>query len=160
KLEGHDPDWVDAGTRREAYYTDLKPRQYRFRVKACNNSGVWNEAGASFDFAIDPKWYQTWWFYASCVAASVAMLWGAHRLRVAYLTQQFNLRLEGRVNERTRIARELHDTLLQSFQAVVLKFGAFGYRLSKHPELKKDLEDLVNQARAAVTEGRDAVQGL
>jgi hypothetical protein len=160
KLEGHDPDWVDAGTRREAFYTDLKPRQYRFRVKACNNSGVWNEAGASFDFAIDPKWYKTWWFYAACVAASVAMLWGAYRLRVLYLTRQFNLSLEARVAERTRIARDLHDTLLQSFQGVLLKFHSVTYMLPDRPEAREKLENCIEQARAAITEGRDAVQGL
>src|SRR5262249_30898406 len=123
-------------------------------------SGVWNEAGASFDFSIAPKFYQTPGFLACCAAAFLAMLWGAYRLRLLYLTRQFNVRLEARVNERTRIARDLHDTLLQSLQAVVLKFAAFGFRLSNQPELKTDLEALVEQARGAVTEGRDAVQGL
>jgi signal transduction histidine kinase/ligand-binding sensor domain-containing protein len=160
RLEGHDPDWVDAGTRRQAFYNDLRPRQYRFRVIACNNTGVWNEAGASFDFSIAPKFYQTNWFYASCVAAFLALLWGAHRLRVAYLTQQFNARLEGRVSERTRVARDLHDTLLQSFQGTLLKFHALSYQLPDHPEARKTLENCIEQARAAIAEGRDAVQGL
>src|SRR5262249_81117 len=62
KLEGHDPDWVDAGDRRQAFFNDLRPRTYRFRVMASNNSGVWNEAGASFEFSSAPKFYQTTWF--------------------------------------------------------------------------------------------------
>src|SRR5262249_19688431 len=150
---GHDNDWRDdVENRRQVTYNDLPPRHYRFRVRACNNSGVWNEAGASFDFSIAPAYYQTTWFRVSCVAAFLAFLVGLYQLRLRYLTKQFNVRLEARVNERTRIARELHDTLLQSFQAVLLKFGVFSFRLSNQPGLKQDLESLVEQARAAVTE--------
>ena len=88
---------------------------------ACNNSGVWNEAGASFDFSIAPAYYQTAWFQASCVAAFLALLWGLYRYRLHQIAQEFNVRLEERVGERTRIARELHDTLLQSFQGLMLR---------------------------------------
>jgi len=117
KLEGRDRDWQDAGNRRQAFYTNLPPRKYRFRVAACNNSGVWNEGGDIPRFSIDPAYNQTTWFRLSCVAAFLALLWALYRLRVRYLKQQFNMRLEERVNERTRIARDFHDTLLQSFQA-------------------------------------------
>ena len=86
---------------------------------ACNNSGVWNEEGAALDFVIPPAWYQTNWFRAACVAAFLAMIWGIYELRVRQLAAQFNMRLEERVSERTRIARDLHDTLLQSFQATL-----------------------------------------
>ena len=161
KLEGQDPDWKDVGDRRQAFYSDLPPRRYRFRVMASNNSGVWNEAGASFDFSIAPKFYQTSWFYASSVAAFLAMLWGAYRLRLLYLTRQFNSNLEARVSERTRIARDLHDTLLQSFQGVLLKFHSVTYLLPDGPsEVRERLESAIDQARKAITEGRDAVQGL
>src|SRR5262249_9147374 len=67
-LEGHDRDWQDAGTRRQAFYNDLPPRDYRFRMMACNNSGVWNEAGTLLDFSVDPAYYQTTWFRLSCAA--------------------------------------------------------------------------------------------
>jgi signal transduction histidine kinase len=161
KLEGHDRDWTEAGTRRQAYYNDLEPRHYRFRVIACNNSGVWNEAGASQDFSVDPAYYQTTWFRASCVAAFLASLWGLHRLRLRQLAWQFNMRLEERVNERTRIARDFHDTLLQSFQGLLMKFSAATYMIPERPlEAQKTLEVAIEQARQAVTEGRDAVQGL
>jgi signal transduction histidine kinase/ligand-binding sensor domain-containing protein len=159
KLEGQDPEWKET-TDRKATYSNLGPRRYQFRVMACNNSGLWNEAGAAFEFSIDPKWYQTRLFQVACVAAVLGMLWGAHRLRMNYLAGQFNLRLEERVNERTRIARELHDTMLQSFQAALLKFGAVTYALPDQSEGKTMLEAALDQARAAVTEGRDAVQGL
>ena len=160
KLEGHDTEWQDAGTRRQAFYNDLKPRKYRFRVIACNNSGVWNEAGASFDFSVAPAYYQTTWFLVASIAAALALLAAVYRLRLGYVKQQFNLRLEERVNERTRIARDLHDTLLQSFQGVLMKFGAVALRIKDPPEAQEQLENIVVEARQAIIEGRDAVQGL
>jgi signal transduction histidine kinase/ligand-binding sensor domain-containing protein len=161
KLEGWDRDWQDVGTRRQAFYTNLSPRKYRFRVMACNNSGVWNEAGDSLDFSIAPAYYQTIWFRSLCVAAFLALLWALYQLRLRQVAQQFNMRLEERVGERTRIARELHDTLLQSFQGVLLKFQATTYLLPGRPEeARKTLESTIDQAAQAITEGRDAVQGL
>jgi PAS domain S-box-containing protein len=88
KLEGYDRDWQDAGTRRQAFYTNLRPRSYTFRVKASNNSGLWNEAGASLDFFVAPAYYQTNWFRFCCVAALIALLWALHRWRVHGLTSQ------------------------------------------------------------------------
>jgi PAS domain S-box-containing protein len=85
KLEGIDSDWQSAGTRRQAFYTNLPPGKYRFHVIACNNDGVWNEEGARLDFVIAPAWYQTIWFRLLCVAAFLAFLWGLHRLRVQQL---------------------------------------------------------------------------
>ena len=161
KLEGWDRDWQDAGNRRQAFYTNLAPRNYRFRVRACNNSGVWNEAGASFDFSVAPAYYQTTWFRLSCVAVFLALLWSLYELRRRQLQRQFNVGLEARVNERTRIARELHDTLLQSFQGLLLKFQVASDLLPERPvEAKETLDSAVDQAAAAITEGRDAVQDL
>jgi PAS domain S-box-containing protein len=88
RLDGHDRDWQDAGTRREAFYTDLKPGRYRFRVTACNSDGVWNQTGASLDFVVLPAYYQTNWFRFSCVAAFIALLWALHRWRVYRLARQ------------------------------------------------------------------------
>jgi signal transduction histidine kinase/ligand-binding sensor domain-containing protein len=160
KLEGWDQDWVEVGNRRQALYSNLPPREYRFRVAACNNSGMWNESGASFNLTIAPAYYQTTWFVLSCIVVFLALLWVSYRLRLRQLAWQFHLRMEERVNERTRIARDLHDTLLQSFQGVLMKLSVFSYRLSDQPETKKELETIVEQARQALTEGRDAVQGL
>jgi signal transduction histidine kinase/ligand-binding sensor domain-containing protein len=160
KLEGYDREWQEAGDRRQAFYTNLPPRPYRFRVIACNNSRVWNEAGASFDFSIAPAYYQTTWFRVSCVAAALALLGALYRLRLRQVERQFALRLEARVHERTRIARELHDTLLQSFQGVLMKFSAVAGMIQDRPAEAQILETAVEQARKAITEGRDAVQGL
>jgi PAS domain S-box-containing protein len=87
-LEGRDREWQDAGTRRQAFYTDLKPGPYRFRVTACNSSGVWNQTGASLDFVVLPAYYQTNWFRFFCVAAFIALLWALHRWRVHQLKSQ------------------------------------------------------------------------
>jgi len=111
KLEGHDRDWVSVGNRRQAFYTDLPPGNYRLRVVASNNSGVWNEQGASLDFTIAPAYWQTNWFRAACVAAFFLVLWALFQLRLRQIRHAFNARLEERVGERTRIARDLHDDL-------------------------------------------------
>ena len=161
KLEGYDNEWQDAGNRRQAIYTNLPPRAYRFRLMASNNSGVWNEEGALLDFSIDPAFYQTSWFRIACVVLLIAMFWAAYQLRVRQLAHQFNMSMEARVSERTRIARDLHDTLLQSFQGLLLRFQSVLKILPEHPlEAKQRLENALDQAAAAITEGRDAVQGL
>jgi signal transduction histidine kinase len=161
KLEDWDQDWQEAGTRRQAFYTHLSPGNYRFRVAACNNSGVWNEAGAALDFTIAPAYYQTAWFRLLSVAAFLALLAALYQLRLRQAAQHFNIRMEERVNERTRIARDLHDTLLQSFQGVLLKFHAVTYILPDRPaEARRTLNEAIDEARQAITEGRDAVQGL
>ena len=161
KLEGHDRDWVDAGNRRQAFYTDLDPGNYRFRVIASNNSGVWNEEGASLDFSITPAYWQTNWFRALCAATLIALLGALYLLRVRHLTRQFTMTLDARVNERTRIARELHDTLLQSFQGLLLRFQTVLELLpARAGEAKQLLAGTIDQASDAITEGRDAVEGL
>jgi signal transduction histidine kinase/ligand-binding sensor domain-containing protein len=161
KLEGRDPDWKDVGNERRVFYNDLPPRHYRFRVAAGNNSGVWNEAGASFDFSIAPAYYQTTWFQASCAAAFLGLLWALYRYRLHQIAEQFNARLEERDNERTRIARELHDTLLQSFQGVVFRFQAVRNMLPRRPEeAMQALDGALERTDQAIAEGRDAIQGL
>jgi signal transduction histidine kinase len=161
KLEGHDPDWKDAGNDRKAFYNDLPPRHYRFRVIACNNSGVWNEAGDSLDFSIDPAYYQTTWFRASCVAAFLALLWALHLYRLHQIAERFNARLEGRVDERLRVARDLHDTLLQSFHGLLMRFqGAVNLLPGRAADARQVLEAAVDDAARAITEARDAVQDL
>jgi len=160
KLEGQDKDWREL-TDRHVQYTNLPPKRYKFRVLACNNSGVWNEEGATLDFVIPPAWYQTNWFRAACVAAFLAMIWGIYELRVRQLAAQFNMRLEERVSERTRIARDLHDTLLQSFQGLVFRFQAARYQLPDRPEEASEaLDSALVSADQAIAEGRSAIQEL
>ena len=161
KLEGQDPDWREVVNDRQAQYSNLAPGNYRFRVVASNNSGVWNETGASLDFSIAPAYWQTGWFRALCVAAMLALLWMLYRLRMRQLAHEFDVKLEARVDERTRIARELHDTLLQSFNGLLLRFRTVHTLLSKSPDQARTiLENTIDETRQALTEGRKAVQGL
>jgi signal transduction histidine kinase len=161
KLEGHDTEWQEPRTRRQAFYNDLRPGKYKFRVIACNNDGVWNEEGATLDFRVAPAWYQTIWFRASCVGGFVLLLWALYQLRLQQLQRQFNITLEARVDERTRIARELHDTLLQSFQGLMLRFQAVDEMLPAHPmDAKKVLEGALDRGDQAISEGRDAITDI
>jgi signal transduction histidine kinase/ligand-binding sensor domain-containing protein len=161
KLEGQDPDWKQVVNVREAQYSNLSAGTYRFRVIASNNSGVWNETGASLDFSIAPAYWQTAWFRALCVAAILASLWILYRLRVRHLAHEFDVKLEARVDERTRIARELHDTLLQSFQGLLLRFQTVRELLRTRPaEAEEILRSAIDQTAHSISEGRSAVQGL
>ena len=153
KLEGRDRDWQDAGTRRQAFYTNLAPRKYRFRVMACNNSGVWNEAGTFLDFSIAPAYWQTNWFRAACVAAFMALLWAAHRLRVRVLEDRQTIleRHEGEISalnerlmkaqeeERIRIAGELHDGVLQQLTSLSIELATATLGLPPDSEPKAEV---------------------
>jgi signal transduction histidine kinase/ligand-binding sensor domain-containing protein len=161
KLEGRDADWQDVGNRRQAYYGNLSPGNYRFRVTASNNSGVWNEAGTSLDFSVAPAYYQTNWFRLSCVVAFLALLWGLYQLRLQQIAREFNAGLEARVTERTRIARELHDSLLQGFHGMMYRLQAVRDMLPGEPsEAMRALDIALERGDKAIAEGRDTVSDL
>ena len=157
KLEGLDRDWQDAGNRRQAFYSDLPPRHYRFRVVARNNSGVWNETGASLDFSVAPAYYQTVWFRATCVAILLAVLLGLYQLGLHQLRRQ----LEARVDERKRIAGELHDTLLQNLHGLMFRFQAARNMLPRRPEEAMEaLDGAIMRTEQAIAESQDAIADL
>src|SRR5262249_40936143 len=116
RLEGRDTTWQEPGTRREAFYSDLRPGTYHFRVIASNNAGVWNEEGASADLVVAPAWYQTKSFLALSIVAGLVLVGTAYHLRMRQVARALNLRFDERLTERTRMARDLHDTLLQTVQ--------------------------------------------
>jgi signal transduction histidine kinase/ligand-binding sensor domain-containing protein len=159
-LEGQDRGWRDLANQRHVQYTNLSPRKYRFRVIASNNSGVWNGQGDTLEFSITPAYYQTNLFRALCAVFFLALLWATYQLRVRRLRYEFEMTLDARVGERTRIARDLHDTLLQSFHGLLLRFQTVSQLLPEHSDAKEKLDSAIEQAAAAITEGRDAVQGL
>jgi signal transduction histidine kinase len=161
KLEGLDEAWHEAGSRRQAFYSDLPPGSYTFRVMAANADGVWTEQAAVLDLSVAPAYYETTWFLAGVAMVFLALVWTAHQVRTRLLLRRFALTLDARVNERTRIARELHDTLLQSFHGVLLRLQTASYLWAQQPEAaKQTLDSTIAQAANAITEGRDAVQAL
>jgi signal transduction histidine kinase/ligand-binding sensor domain-containing protein len=161
KLDGRDDNWHDPGARRQAFYSDLGPGKYTFRVIAANSEGVWNTEGAVLHFAIAPAYYQTGWFRAVAVFLLLVLLWALYQLRLRQLQHQFEIGLEARVNERTRIARDLHDTLLQSFQGLMLRFQTVDEMLPARPvDAKKALEGALDRADQALIEGRDAIKDI
>ena len=159
KLEGQDRDWREVVNDREAQYTNLPPRHYRFRVMASNNSGVWNTTGDTLEFSIKPAYYQTNWVRGLIVALVLGAAWGSYRLRFYQIAREFNVRLEERVSERTRMARELHDTLLQSFQGLMLRLQVV-YDLLPPGKAKEQLEQSLERADQAIAEGRSALYDL
>jgi signal transduction histidine kinase/ligand-binding sensor domain-containing protein len=161
RLDGFDHDWSDAVSARQAVYTNLGPGPYRFRLIACNSDGAWNGDEATLAFTIAPALWQTWWFRGSIALVLSAGAWGAYRMRMRQVARQLNVRFEERLAERTRIARDLHDTLLQSFHGAVFRVQAAVNMLPDRPvEAKQRLEHAIDQAAQAVTDGRDAVQNL
>jgi signal transduction histidine kinase/ligand-binding sensor domain-containing protein len=161
RLEGFDPEWSAPVTSRQAMYTNLPPRDYRFRVIACNNDGVWNETGASLKFTILPAFYQTTWFFLLCITAIGCLTWVAYRRHLRQVSARLSLIFKERLSERTRIARELHDTLLQSFQGLILHFQRARNLLPERAsEAIQMLDRALDGAEQAVVEGRDAIHDL
>ena len=155
KLEGFDKNWVDAGTRREAYYANLPPGKYRFRVTACNVDGTCNDAGSTLAFAIAPHYYQRAWFWPLVAAALGLAAWLVYQVRIRALKQHFRIILA----ERNRIARELHDTLIQGFSGVTMQIQALAARWPGSEE-RKVLDEIVQDAGASLREARRSVAGL
>lgn len=154
KLEGFDENWVDAGARRVAYYTTLPPGPYTFRVAAANNDGVWNETGAALSFRLLPRFYQTYPFYLLCALLTGLAVWSLYRLRLRQMRERFALVAA----ERTRVAREMHDTLLQDTIGVAALLGAVATTRTSAPtqsdalleQARDRLNETLGEARAAI----------
>jgi signal transduction histidine kinase/ligand-binding sensor domain-containing protein len=159
KLEGFDRDWIDGGTRRQAFYTNLPPRQYRFRVMSTDANGEWVEPGAAWTFSIKPMFYQTRWFTASVVAALVLIVGAAWRLHVRSVRRRFALL----IGERALLSRELHDTLLQNLVGIALQFDAiandpqFSFSQSQRQHfvrMRRRVEAYMREARQSIADLR------
>jgi signal transduction histidine kinase/ligand-binding sensor domain-containing protein len=161
RLHELDNDWHDAGASTSVSYRGLPPGAYRFEVGASDANGTWSDATATAQFDILPAWYQTHWFRALYVILLLVTAWVGYQLRIRSLHRRFEMTLDARVGERTRIARDLHDTLLQSFHGVLLRFQAALELLpDRAADAKQVLSRAIDQAAQAITDGRDAVQGL
>jgi signal transduction histidine kinase/ligand-binding sensor domain-containing protein len=159
RLKGVDDTWQNAGTRRTAYYTKLPPGSYDFQVIASNDAGVWNTVGAELPLRVIPAWYQTWWFYALCAFLGTAALAALYRLRVAQVRADTRRLLEARLSERERIARDLHDTLLQEMQGLIWRFQAATNRVSEKPA-RELLDQTLDRADKVLEGSRDRVKDL
>ena len=160
RLDGHDSDWQDAGTRRQAFYTDLAPGSYRFHVIATNNDGVWNNTGAAISFFIVPAFYQTTWFHVLSVIAAVAVVCIFYLVHLKRATDRLQERLATRLEERERIARELHDTLLQGFQGLMLRFQSVLKNIPAEGPARQMMESALDRADEVLLEGRQRVHNL
>jgi signal transduction histidine kinase/ligand-binding sensor domain-containing protein len=160
KLEGYDNDWHGPVGTHLATYTNLRPRRYRFRVTGCNNDGVWNQDGATLDFDISPMFYQTHWFLVLCGAMASCLLWFVYRWRLRLVTARLDMQYTERLSERERIARELHDTLLQAIQGLMLRFQAAAKGIPEEEPARRMLEAALDRADEVMAEGRDRVRGL
>lgn len=160
KLEGFDAQWQEVGTRREAVYTNLPPGDYRFRVLAANEDGVWNEAGASFELRLPPRFVETDWFKVLMVLAAVALLGGLYLLRIRRLTARLQERMQARLAERERIARGLHDTVLQSVQGLIIVLERQVRTLPISTAERAQIEETLEFADELMAESRECISDL
>jgi signal transduction histidine kinase len=155
-----DKKWRDVGTRRQAFYTNLAPGTYTFHVMAANNDGVWNETGASITFRIPPTFLQAIWFKLLLVATAALLIWALYVLRLRKATADVTDRLGVRLQERERIARELHDTLLQDFQAMILRFHVISRRFVSGDPNRLAMDESLLFADKVLAEGRNRIRDI
>jgi ligand-binding sensor domain-containing protein len=148
-LEGFDRHWTAAGSRRTAYYTNLPPGPYRFLVEAASSDGLWNGKSADIRFSVEPPYYRRWWFYLVVLVAAGGLIVLLYRLRLRRLQHEFNAVL----TERTRIAREVHDTLAQDFVGVSLQLELVAQMLARNDF--SAARSQIDTTRKLVREGLD-----
>jgi signal transduction histidine kinase/ligand-binding sensor domain-containing protein len=159
-LDGYDHDLGDPTSLREATYTNLGPGDYTFRVIASNPDGVWNPAETTVAFKVLPLFWQTWWFQVAAVLAAGLMVLALYRLRVHQMESQLQVRFEERLAERTRIAQELHDTLLQGFLSASMQLHVAVDSLPPDSPTKPRLGRVLELMSQVIDEGRSALRGL
>ena len=157
-LEGFDHDWTDAGTRRAAYYTNIPPGRYTFRVQAANNDGIWNTSGAALSFELRPHFYQTLWFYALLLLALAGAVFLVLKRRLYVAEREFKAVL----GERSRIAREIHDTLAQGYVGVSVQLEVLAELLRQHKteDAGTQLDQTRNYVRHGLADARQSIWAL
>jgi signal transduction histidine kinase len=161
KLDGIDPDWVELGSdRRTVTYTTLPSGKYTFRAQASAGTGEWGVNGIALHVLVQPAWWATVWFRTSGVLACGAVLWMVHARRVRRTSAEVRARLEERFAERERIAREMHDTVLQGAYGLILRFQAVAERMPSTDPVRTTIEDTIVKAERVIAEGRKRVDGL
>lgn len=157
QLDGFEESWVDAGSRRVAYYTRLRPGPYRFAVIACNEDGVWNTTGASRSFILLPHFYQTRWFAGLIAFLTIGAAWGLHLLRANSIRARFRAILA----DRARIAREIHDSLSQCLTGISIQLHGIEQTMKEDPQAARQHVDLASHlVRSGLAESRLVVWDL
>jgi len=159
-LEGQDKDWQNVGTRRQAYYTNLPPATYKFRVRAASGTGPWSELQAPLRLTVAPAFYQTRWFLVVCLAAAAVLIWMAYRWRIHQVAQRLDSQFAARLSERTRIAQELHDTLLQGVLSASMQLNVANDQLGEDSPARPLVGRVLALMGSVVDDGRKAVHGL
>ena len=159
-LDGFDRQWSEPSAAREAVYTNLGPGTYRFRLLASNSYGEWNGSEADVSFEVEPTFWQTWWFRSCLVLLMACTLWVLYRFHLRRLTKELNMRFEERLAERTRIAQELHDTLLQGVLSASLQLDVAEDQLPEDSPTKPLLKRVLQLMGTVTEEGRNALRGL
>jgi signal transduction histidine kinase len=160
KLDGSDLGWSNDVALRQVIYTNLGPGSYCFRVVASNSEGLWNGPETDIPFVIEPAFWQTWWFKALCVSIGILLLLAIYRLRMYQITRQLSLRFHERLAERTRIARDLHDTLLQGVLSASMQLDLAEDQLPDNSPTKPRLKRVLELLGQVTEEGRGTLQGL
>ena len=161
RLDGFDRGWSEPVGVRNAFYTNLDPGSYTFRVIAANSDGVWNMDGPSLELTVVPAFYQTSWFLLLCAAVVAVLAWAVYQWHVGQVTSRMDIQFIERLSERTRIARELHDTLLQSFQGLILHFQTARDLIPRDPSgAEKNLDSALQVADQAMVDGRNAIYDI
>jgi ligand-binding sensor domain-containing protein/signal transduction histidine kinase len=156
-LEGFDSEWIKADNRRTAYYMNLPPGEYLFRVVASNSDGILNPTGASIEFNLQPHFFETRWFFALCIITLLLLLIGVSLLHA----RQVRLRHLAIVNERMRIARELHDTLLQNLAGLTWQLAAIKASVySTSPTISQSIDKITEQLNNSLLDARRALRSL
>jgi signal transduction histidine kinase len=159
-LEGYDAGWIEAGNQRRVTYDALRPGTYRFRVIGSGSEGVWNLDGASFAFSVAPVFWRTWWFQATALGAAALFIFGGYRYRLRRISRDLQVRFDERLAERTRIARDLHDSLLQGTIAASLHLQIAEDRLRDDHVAKAPVQRGLQLLTQVMDEGRATVHGL
>ena len=160
RLDGYDSDWSEVLSSREAVYTRLPPGRYRFRVIACGGSGIWNEVGDSVNLRVSPAFYQTRLFLVLCLVLFTLLGWIAYMARIRFVCRRTTEHMEVQINERLQISRDLHDTLLQGVQGLVLSFYALAEGLPTDSPLRMKMTKVLDSAERVIAEGRDRIRSL
>jgi signal transduction histidine kinase/ligand-binding sensor domain-containing protein len=159
RLASEDKTWQDAGARRQAFYTRLNPGTYRFQVSA-SNGGDWSELAVPLLIEVTPAFYQTWWFRILCVVALGGCVWLILRVRLHFIAEQLHSRMSERLSERERVARELHDGLLQGFQGLMMRFHLATQTIPTDTAARTEMEQALDRADDLLIESRDRIKDL